>query len=108
MSCSFIKIKLLKLQMMAKRFAYGWGFHSFLTIFLSIPVLVRNPRELGLLFSSNKSLKFGAFLASLAGIYQVNSLTNSSLNHILNPFIYRQRIVCCDEYENATAYIILP
>lgn len=71
--------------MMAKRFAYGWGFHSFLTIFLSIPVLVRNPRELGILFSSNKSLKFGAFLASLVGIYQVNSLINYSLNSILNP-----------------------
>ena len=100
---------------MAKRFAYGWGFHSIIAIFLSIPVILRNPRKLGLLLSSNKHVKFGAFLASLAGIYQVNVYTLSKIyfknrNYFIKKFAsflkknivsirsdHRQSIVCCDE-----------
>jgi len=55
------------------KFVYGWGLHASLSLIMSLSKVIRKPSKLlTLLLSNSQHVKFGAFLASMAGIYRVS------------------------------------
>ncbi|XP_046440103.1 transmembrane protein 135-like [Daphnia pulex] len=57
-------------QVLFKRFLCGWGLHASVSAILSFPLIMRKPSNLLLLLKGMKHVRFGAFIASLATIYQ--------------------------------------
>jgi len=58
-------------QIILRQFVSGWGIHACITLMLSLPHLARKPSLLLPILKQDKHVKFGAFLASLTGIYRV-------------------------------------
>jgi len=54
------------------KFVYGWGLHASLSLVMSLSKIIRKPSKLLTLLSNSQHVKFGAFLASMAGIYRVS------------------------------------
>jgi len=54
------------------KFVYGWGLHASLSMVMSLSKIIRKPSKLLTLLSNSQHVKFGAFLASMAGIYRVS------------------------------------
>ena len=55
------------------KFIYGWGLHASLSLVMSLSKIMRKPSKLLTLLLNPQHVKFGAFLASMAGIYRVST-----------------------------------